>query len=558
MESSTSPASFYFFSQEQAHQQHIRHHFQQQQLQKQQNNGHYLSHHPVAAHALAAAHSTQLLSPTPVSPVTFPSQLVFGAANSRSLAASGLTITPSASPSLYQRSRQASEITMPDTPRLSIDSAASEILFNPATPPLSLGSTNTPTMAHALLTPVGEHGWSLEEPSCGTISPMEIQLPGTPLDMNTNCEMQVYANPIIVPSNASPAPSVMSNKQCPALTPSASQASSVEADYCDPRNLTYPSPGQMDSSEFGIEFPTMPTLCGADDEHRLLLGNELMSFKTEEKGVKAYGIDFMEELSDLDSEDDFIRDIASLSDVQSNNFNKRAKLETFDESEGCSSDDDSDQLMSPPMSTTTSRQGSETPSEANESELMHKSPKKVKTEDDDSEDDDDDMSEEQKIRSFKFGSQCSSRREGGCKQNGIPINPNVIRRGRKQSLTDDPTKTFVCHLCNRRFRRQEHLKRHFRSLHTEDKPFSCGECGKKFSRSDNLTQHARIHGQGAILLGVLDENEIIDRQFGLQDHEQQPLELVVVDALQAASGSKDSKMMDDKRNRRNKRKRIDE
>jgi len=47
----------------------------------------------------------------------------------------------------------------------------------------------------------------------------------------------------------------------------------------------------------------------------------------------------------------------------------------------------------------------------------------------------------------------------------------VSRRGRKQSLTDDPSKTFVCTLCSRRFRRQEHLKRHYRSLHTQDKPF---------------------------------------------------------------------------------------
>lgn len=76
----------------------------------------------------------------------------------------------------------------------------------------------------------------------------------------------------------------------------------------------------------------------------------------------------------------------------------------------------------------------------------------------------------------------------------------TVRRGRKQSLTVDPSKTFVCHLCTRRFRRQEHLKRHFRSLHTKDKPFSCNECGKKFSRSDNLSQHARTHGQ---VLGVV-------------------------------------------------------
>ena len=80
----------------------------------------------------------------------------------------------------------------------------------------------------------------------------------------------------------------------------------------------------------------------------------------------------------------------------------------------------------------------------------------------------------------------------------------VARRGRKQSLTENPSKTFVCHLCHRRFRRQEHLKRHHRSLHTGDKPFECPTCGKKFSRSDNLAQHARTHGPDAILTDVDD------------------------------------------------------
>ena len=82
------------------------------------------------------------------------------------------------------------------------------------------------------------------------------------------------------------------------------------------------------------------------------------------------------------------------------------------------------------------------------------------------------------------------------------------RRGRKQSLTEDPSKTFVCTLCSRRFRRQEHLKRHYRSLHTHDKPFECNDCGKKFSRSDNLAQHARTHGSGAIVMGVLENGEL--------------------------------------------------
>lgn len=89
-----------------------------------------------------------------------------------------------------------------------------------------------------------------------------------------------------------------------------------------------------------------------------------------------------------------------------------------------------------------------------------------------------------------------------------PTPQPISRRGRKQSLTEDPSKTFVCNLCSRRFRRQEHLKRHYRSLHTHEKPFECTDCGKKFSRSDNLSQHQRTHGTGSIVMGVLDEAQL--------------------------------------------------
>jgi hypothetical protein len=90
----------------------------------------------------------------------------------------------------------------------------------------------------------------------------------------------------------------------------------------------------------------------------------------------------------------------------------------------------------------------------------------------------------------------------------LPLPAPANRRGRKQSLTEDPSKTFVCDVCHRRFRRQEHLKRHYRSLHTTEKPFECGECGKKFSRSDNLAQHARTHGSGAIVMDLLEDGTI--------------------------------------------------
>lgn len=66
-------------------------------------------------------------------------------------------------------------------------------------------------------------------------------------------------------------------------------------------------------------------------------------------------------------------------------------------------------------------------------------------------------------------------------------------RGRKPSLVPDASKQFCCEYCDRRFKRQEHLKRHIRSLHICEKPFTCTICDKNFSRSDNLNQHIKTH-----------------------------------------------------------------
>lgn len=110
------------------------------------------------------------------------------------------------------------------------------------------------------------------------------------------------------------------------------------------------------------------------------------------------------------------------------------------------------------------------------------------------------------------GSSASPEGDAGNTSMSAPVSTN--RRGRKQSLTEDPSKIFACDLCNRRFRRQEHLKRHYRSLHTQDKPFNCHECGKKFSRSDNLAQHARTHGAGALVMNVFDDPELVAAASG--------------------------------------------
>lgn len=78
------------------------------------------------------------------------------------------------------------------------------------------------------------------------------------------------------------------------------------------------------------------------------------------------------------------------------------------------------------------------------------------------------------------------------------INPKNRTRGRKEDKEADMVdqlKIYVCGYCSRRFKRQEHLKRHFRSLHTSEKPYECTICLKKFSRTDNLNQHLKVHKQ---------------------------------------------------------------
>lgn len=377
---------------------------------------------------------------------------------------------------------------------------------------------------------------------------------------------------------------------CPSLSPASDCSSQSELDFCDPRKLTYPSPNPS-ASDKDLDLATLPTICGDDDEHNFMLSGEShIDIKIEKDFSRSFF--GLEDLSDFDSDDGLVSGIMSLSSEGTINpaallGNKRER-DCFDEEEDDTwgvedvelSDDESflgDENvaslfapMSPPPSDS-SRDSSVAPSK------KRKMQKKIKVESYDSDAELDDIVLNARMEGYPEECCDSELLAPLCGRLETSITPAptelsfcdssdsqcdaapapVVRRGRKQSLTEDPSKTFVCHLCSRRFRRQEHLKRHFRSLHTKDKPFSCGECGKKFSRSDNLSQHARTHGGTTIHMALIDGEMMgeddSDNMLGEQGG---PLGIVLVDAAQASSGIKDkvsSSTSDSKKIRRKRR-----
>jgi len=276
---------------------------------------------------------------------------------------------------------------------------------------------------------------------------------------------------------------------------------------CDPRNLTV--------GTASIEFPALSTLAAGDEDHKFLFSGlqqpqdnvaiaapaELMNFG---------GLPTFEPIFELDVEDEFsaMTTYANSEHIYFNG-NKRQRLEmapVMIEDDGFfseSSYSDEDELAAV---------GGYSPSTSEFSIPEHSAAAMQKSKKKSSKRASDASTPMDQSNSYEQGSsgQASpepSTAEQGASEASTPAQSTASRRGRKQSLTDDPSKTFVCTLCSRRFRRQEHLKRHYRSLHTHEKPFECTDCGKKFSRSDNLSQHQRTHGAGTMVMGVLQPNE---------------------------------------------------
>lgn len=228
-------------------------------------------------------------------------------------------------------------------------------------------------------------------------------------------------------------------------------------------------------------------------------------------------LQFFEELSDIESEEDFVNSLVNLGDADSSDVGRPRACtgssvvslghgSCFGDEELSFDDNDTFRFTLPSPPSTTGSVTSEPP--AKRAKKSHKSESSTPvsmmtvaasgaTAD----------AQQQPAQDSQAGSDAAAS-SGSDAATPAPLPAPVNRRGRKQSLTEDPSKTFVCELCNRRFRRQEHLKRHYRSLHTHDKPFECNECGKKFSRSDNLAQHSRTHGSGAIVMDLMENTEM--------------------------------------------------
>lgn len=451
---------------------------------------------------------------------------------------------------------------------------ANDMYYYPSTPPLSAsGSTiSSPSSCDVLPTPLNTAFFGVEGVKEGCEGEVQSEIlagdwarcgspPMTPVFIHPGS----LANASVGNGNASELLSATVGASSPCSSPyPRSVISEQDFDFCDPRNLTVASGTTVSASTSAsvnanltltktiVEFPPLPTLCAGDDEaHRYMLGDETFGQPAPDAQDESlsftapsnHGLPTFDQLSDLDSEEDFVNGLVNFPPTDNAHFLGSKRQRTTSGSDSVSIDNgtfigedelaefeefnDSEQfavacLPSPPAS------GSE--AEVKKAK-RNKRAKKARRNEEDSTDFDnlvrsrkytmntepgtstqESTAEGQQDNSTQSQSGSSEQHATnsvmGSESGATPTQAPVNRRGRKQSLTEDPSKTFVCEICNRRFRRQEHLKRHYRSLHTEDKPFECNECGKKFSRSDNLAQHARTHGSGAIVMGVLEDGEL--------------------------------------------------
>lgn len=325
---------------------------------------------------------------------------------------------------------------------------------------------------------------------------------------------------------------LLSAASCPSLSPSPASTRSGchQSAVCDPRTLT------VSSSALASSIPCLPTLCPGDDEHRELLSGEPSTAEPRSDPAASdagdffgvHGLSTFEPLFELESEEDFASAVAPVQMPSTENAlflgGKRQRIggSAIHEEDGLYfeeslSDFEEESPSSRPVTPTFGRSPPQPDAcisvlaetfVAGTSSYLEPCLTLALPEQSRQEAESPSTSDERTYMSPNRASSESASGSGPDDDAAMPSKTKVARRGRKQSLTEDPLKTFVCTLCSRRFRRQEHLKRHYRSLHTHEKPFECVDCGKKFSRSDNLTQHQKTHRSETIVMGVLNDVEL--------------------------------------------------
>ncbi|RDA85875.1 hypothetical protein CP532_4908 [Ophiocordyceps camponoti-leonardi (nom. inval.)] len=375
--------------------------------------------------------------------------------------------------------------------------------YLPATPPLSASSSTlgSPNTREVLQTPMNPMFSGLDDlggvkMAFDTVDMMSLEWTSCASPPMTPVYFQQYP-----PANVL---SLSDPSSCPSLSPSPSSyeyarsiASESDVDFCDPRNLTVSSTTAPAPADLKLlEPPLVDTKVGT-----------AASVFTFDDLVPAapQGLD---EFSDSDSDDGLssLVDLTIQRTASTDVTRPRACTASSVVSLGHASfiaDDDAVTVL-PPL---TGDDGGDDDCEDGHDDKRQRRSTSPAAEPTMNSAASDGQSSQQHPDDDKAGSVSDSNASSGSEDAPTPAPAPTNRRGRKQSLTEDPSKTFVCELCNRRFRRQEHLKRHYRSLHTQEKPFECHECGKKFSRSDNLAQHSRTHTGGAMVMNLIENGE---------------------------------------------------
>jgi hypothetical protein len=67
-------------------------------------------------------------------------------------------------------------------------------------------------------------------------------------------------------------------------------------------------------------------------------------------------------------------------------------------------------------------------------------------------------------------------------------------------ISKSATLIFKCDQCERIFSVQSNLRRHIRTVHSDNRPFVCRLCGKTFNQHCNLKRHLKIHSAEELTL----------------------------------------------------------